>query len=210
MTSSLTLKPLRYFESPGRHLCGLAWDGTHLWHSDGDTHSLYRLDRETGRIIAKLYCPEVRTGLAFEGGRLWQVAGHPKRIRVIRTQDGQTDREIPLGSNAELVCGLAVQGDSYWIGPESKGFVEQYFLGSLKPFRRYGPLASGDGIALVGSSLWVTSCRDCALIRFDLETATETARYSLIGNPTGMCFDGSMFWYNDFRNKRISAVQPEH
>jgi len=87
------LRPLHSFESPGAHLCGLAWDGTHLWYSDGDTHSLYQLDARTGRILTTLPCPEVRTGLSYDGQHLWQVAGHPKRIRVIEPHDGQVKND---------------------------------------------------------------------------------------------------------------------
>ncbi|MEJ2562537.1 MAG: hypothetical protein P8Z42_07590 [Anaerolineales bacterium] len=61
--------------SPGKHLCGLAWDGRHLWHSDGDTHTIYQLDPNSGRIDRKLACPDVRTSLCCESGFLWQIAG---------------------------------------------------------------------------------------------------------------------------------------
>lgn len=83
MTPQAALKPIRSFESPGTHLCGLAWDGTHLWYSNGDTNTLYRLDKQTGRILATWPYPEVRTGLAFQGEQLWQVAGHPHRPTLI-------------------------------------------------------------------------------------------------------------------------------
>ncbi len=209
MASRSTLKPVRAFKSPGSHLCGLCWDGTHLWHSDGNNHTLYKLDRESGRILATLYCPEVRTGLAFDGTHLWQVSGHPKRIRIIRPKDGQVEREISLGPNAESVCGLAVEGGSYWTGPEGKGFVEEHSQESGETLRRYGPVSSADGIALVGSLLWFTSYRDRLLIGVDLETGEEARRYALACSPTGMCWDGKLFWFNDFSNGQILAVRLE-
>jgi hypothetical protein len=46
------------------------------------------------------------------------------------------------------------------------------------------------------------------LIAINLETGAEAKRYHLDGNPTGMCWDGERFWYNDFANKRICEVQP--
>lgn len=203
------LPVLRSFDAPGVHLCGLAWDGTHLWHSDGDTHSLYRLDVHTGSILTTLSCPDVRTGLSYDGGYLWQVAGRPKRIRVIEPPNGEVRREIPLGANAEFVCGLLVQEDSYWIGPESEDYLEQHSLATQTLLRQIGPVPSGDGIAIVGSTLWYTSYKDGSLVALDKESGAEIRRYRLTGHPTDLCWDGALFWYNDYDNKQICAVRPD-
>jgi hypothetical protein len=85
--------------------------------SDGDSNLLYWIEPQTGRVLNTLPCPEVRTGLAFTGTHFWQIAGHPKRIRVIRPRDGEVEREISLGPQAESVCGLYAESDSYWTAP---------------------------------------------------------------------------------------------
>jgi hypothetical protein len=38
----------RTIPAPGEKLCGLAWDGRHLWHADAGTSVLYCLDPEDG------------------------------------------------------------------------------------------------------------------------------------------------------------------
>jgi glutamine cyclotransferase len=205
---STQLTPLRSFTSPGTHLCGLAWDGINLWYSDGDTHLLYQLDPRTGKILSTLPCPEVRTGLSYDGGYLWQVAGRPKRIRLIAPQDGQVRDEIPLGPRAETVCGLLVEAETYWTGPESVNHLEQYSRRTGRLIGKFGPVSSGDGIARAGSGLWYTSYRDQALVALNIEAGTEIQRHHLSGRPTGMCWDGTWFWYNDYTDKQICAVQP--
>ena len=50
----------RVFTAPGTHLCGMAWDGIHLWHSDADSERIYRLDPEMGRILGDLTSPPRR------------------------------------------------------------------------------------------------------------------------------------------------------
>jgi len=209
MTRLPQLKPLCSFRSPGSHLCGLAWDGTHLWYSDGDTRLLYQLDVQTGSILVTLPCPEVRTGLSFDGGHLWQIAGHPKCIRVIDPDDGEVRDEIALGANAEQICGLLVQNESYWTGPESNAYIEQYSRATRRLTWQYGPVSSADGLAIIGSLLWYTSYKDSALIAMDLQSGTEVRRYHLTGNPTDMCWGGQMFWYNDYAHKQICAVRPD-
>jgi outer membrane protein assembly factor BamB len=197
------------FPAPGVHLCGLAWNGTHLWYSDGDTHTLYRLEAQTGQVLTTLRCPDVRTGLAYDGHFLWQVAGHPKRIRIIDPQHGHPQSEIALGTNAESVCGLLVQSESYWTGPEVEAEIEEYSRSTHQLLRQMGPVASGDGMAVVGSQLWYTSYKESALIALDLATGREVKRHRLGGQPTGMCWDGQQFWYNDYTHKYICAVRPE-
>jgi hypothetical protein len=76
----LTWHTVRELPAPGRHLCGLAWDGEALWYSDAGTETIYRLDPTDGRVLRELPCPAVRTCLSWDG-RLWQVAGRPKALR---------------------------------------------------------------------------------------------------------------------------------
>ena len=203
------LTPLHSFPSPGVHLCGLAWDGAHLWYSDGDKHMLYQLDAPSGRILGRLPCTEVRTGLSYDGQHLWQIAGRPKRIRVIEKGTGEVINEIPLGADAEGVCGLLVGDEWYWTGPESDAYIEQYSRRTHALERRYGPVSSADGIAVIGAHLWYTSYKDGALCTIDLESEDEVKRCALTGSPTDMCWDGRLFWYNDFTNKQICAVLPD-
>src|SRR6266566_4071279 len=67
----------RSYPALGSHVCGIAWDGYHLWHADAGTDRLYCLDVHTGTILREVACPEVRTGLTYDGTSLWQMAGHP-------------------------------------------------------------------------------------------------------------------------------------
>lgn len=193
--------------SPGKHLCGLAWDGRHLWHSDGDTHTIYQLDPNSGRINRKLACPDVRTSLCCESGFLWQIAGRPKRIRKIDPSDGEVKDEISLSSNAERVCGLLVDGKTYWIGPEQEQWITHHRFEAQELLGRYGPVPSGDGLDLIGDRLWYTSHRAGILAAVDIHSGKEIARFELPGLPTDMCFDGERIWFNHFPAQEICAVR---
>lgn len=186
----------------------LAWDGKHLWHADADTNLLYQMHPGSGETLRTLPCAEVRTGLSYDGRYLWQVAGRPKRIRIIAPETCKMQDEIPLGERSEAVCGLLVTGDAFWTGPESDDYVEGYSQTTGKLVRRFGPVASGDGLALVNDRFWYTSYRDGALVALDAESGIEVRRCRLSGSPTDLCWDGTRFWYNDFSNKQICAVQP--
>src|SRR5437773_3676650 len=102
----------RKLAAPGSHLCGLAWDGKTLWHSDGETSLVYRLDPGSGKVLAKITCPNVRTDLGYDGANLWQIAGRPKRIVVIDPAEGRVLRETDLGQERENACGLCIDRKS--------------------------------------------------------------------------------------------------
>lgn len=196
----------RSYPALGSHLCGMAWDGHHLWYADAGTDRLYCLDVHTGTILQEVVCPEARTGLTSDGTSLWQMAGHPKRIRVIDPADGHIVREIGLGDHAEGMGGLFVDGTSYWLGPEQEGMIEQHSLGDNTVLATFGVVPSAEGITIIGSTLWYTSYRQRLLAAVDLRTGQERQRYRLPGDPTGMCWDGTQLWYSDYMHRQLCAV----
>lgn len=203
----MRLEVERVIPAPGGHLCGLAWDGDHLWHSDGDTEAIYQIDPADGRVVRELPCPGVRTGLAYTQGLLWQVAGRPKRIFKIDPSDGAARDEIPLGPDAESVCGLLVDAGGYWTGPEREGWITRHALDSGGLINRYGPVSSGDGLMLIADRLWYTSHRAASLCAVDLESGKAVGEFGLVGPPTDACFDGSWIWFNYFAGRELCAVR---
>ncbi len=147
------------------------------------------------------------TGLTSDGVWLWQMAGHPKRIRVIDPADGHIVREIGLGEHAEWMGGLFVDGTSYWLGPEQEGMIEQHSLEDNTVLASFGVVPSAEGITIIGSTLWYTSYRQRLLAAVDLRTGQERQRYHLPGDPTGMCWDGAQLWYCDYMHRQLCAVQ---
>ncbi len=199
----------RSYAAPGQHLCGLAWDGRSLWHSDGDTSLIYRIDSGNGRILAKIPCHEVRTDLGYDGANLWQIAGHPKRVVVIDPRQGGVLREIDLGRDRENACGLCVSGLNYWVGFKQRGVIEERSVKDNKVLGEHKTLGRADGVALTEDNLWYTDYDQRLLVGIDLRTGKELERHLLPGKPTGLCWDGSRFWYSDYVNRQISAVRLE-
>ncbi|MCL6452165.1 MAG: hypothetical protein K6T78_00905 [Alicyclobacillus sp.] len=202
------LKIDRNFPSPGQHLCGLAWDGNHLWHSDGTTNRIYQLDADTGVVVRSIKCDNVRTCLGFDSQYLWQIADKPKRIRVLNPTDGAMIQEIPFSGDTESVCALYVGNHAYWIGSKATGEIEERNRETNEVIRKLNTHGSVHGMALVGNVMWYTDYPEQVLVAFDLNDENEVGRYELSGHPTGLCFDGQRLWYCDYTNHRIVAVSP--
>lgn len=86
---------------------------------------IYKIDPVTGDITHAVPCELVRTCLDFDGENLWQIAGKPKRIRIIRPVDGACVVEINFESDTESVCALHVGHEKYWVGSKARGIVEE-------------------------------------------------------------------------------------
>ncbi|MDW8141786.1 MAG: PKD domain-containing protein, partial [Candidatus Bipolaricaulota bacterium] len=66
----------RFIAAPGPSPVGLAWDGKTLWVADALDLKLYRIDPQTGAVLASLPSPtEIPDGLAWDGKTLWLVDG---------------------------------------------------------------------------------------------------------------------------------------
>jgi peptide/nickel transport system substrate-binding protein len=197
----------RGIPAPGRHLCGLAWDGAQLWHSDGDTNLIYQIDSTSGKVLGSIPCPDVRTDLSYDSGNLWQIAGHPKRIVVIDPRQARILKEIDLGPDRENACGLCVAGENYYVGLKQRGLIENRSLRNNLVLQEYSTKGRADGVVLAMDNLWYTDYDRSLLVGIDIKTGKELERHLLPGKPTGLCWDSSRFWYSDYANKQIRAVR---
>jgi hypothetical protein len=197
------LEAVREFPAPGERLCGLAWDGQHLWHSDAGEERIYCFDPRGGTIVRSFRCPHVRTCLAWDGASLWQVAGKPKRLKCLDPADGYVRRELELGS--EAACGVEIDGGTFWLTHE-EGRIELRSLDDGRVLRELDALPRIAGITLAGGVLWYAVDHLSLLVAVDPETGRERVRCEVAGIPTGLTWDGTHLWYADIGERRIAAV----
>jgi hypothetical protein len=201
------LQPVHVFPAPGEHLCGLAFDGTLLWHSDGMNEEIYGLEIPAGRVVKVLPCPGVKTGLAFDGKYLWQVVGSPKYLRGIDPAAGETVGKISLHPPTNNVCGIDFAGDSLWVGVEIDGRLQERSRrdGSLR--REFAARPRIAGVAAAAGSVWYNEAVAGLLIRINPADG-KADEYSIGGMPTGLAWDGRQFWVADFTARAIKAFRP--
>jgi glutamine cyclotransferase len=106
------------------------------------------------------------------------------------------------------VAGVEVQGDEVWVGLERKGRLQRRRLHSCEIIRDFEAEPRIAGIAVAGGSLFYCEFDQGLLVEVDPGTGVELARYRLEGNPTGLTWDGSHFWYNDYTGKKIRNIRP--
>lgn len=199
------MQPVRALPAPGAHPCGLAWDGSALWYSDGDTHRLSRLDPETGAVLQEHQLDAaqypVRPGLAYRQGLLYQVAGRPKSLVHVDAATGDAQDLRLLG---EDVCGMAGEGLVLYLLRRGPGLLEAQEWGSGVVLGRWPTTATPGALALVkGRCVWV-DVPSGALHVFDGGALEDsTAREAIGGPPAAMAWGAGRLFVSDGAGRQI-------
>jgi hypothetical protein len=199
---NIRVKYGRVIPSPGSHMCGLTWDGHFLWHSDGSTNQLYCFDLSTNQLLRSLPCPEVRTGLSFRDGSLWQVVGQPKTLAVVSAEAGTRDvRVLDARFQGAEVCGIEWGPEGLWIGIKTDSehsIAELRAPGTLSLVRRLEIPGEVAGLTCEGPNLLYTDFGRGRLTVVDSSSGSRIGECALEGHPTGLTNTGSSFWYCDY------------
>jgi len=194
--------------APGTHLCGLAWDGTTLWHSDAGTATIYALDPQTGTVRFSLRCPGVRTDLTWAGELLVQVIDTPKRLCYLRPTGGVAGFQ-PVEPPTTVLCGLEASGDQLWLGYEVPPTIQLRDLETLTVQRELPVEGRIAGLTCL-PNLVIYADHENSLIRsVDAISGEIVGRLKVSGSPTGLTWDGSRLWYCDYDSHEICAIEPD-
>ncbi len=199
------IEPLRVLPTPGPHPCGLAWDGSALWYSDGDTCRISRLDPETGAVWQEHQLDAaqhpVRTGLAYWEGMLYQVAGRPKSLVRIDPATGKAEVLRPLG---EDVCGIDGRGPVLYLLRKRLGILEAQEWGSGVVLGTWPATATPGGLTLVGGQCVWADAESVAIRVWDGDgREASTAPQIVGGQPTGLAWGAGRLFVNDYENRQI-------
>jgi len=192
----------------GSHLCGLTWLGGRLWYSDAGLEAIVAVDPGTGEVLARLSCPEVRTGLtaSASGTRLVQVVGTDKRLRSLDTTTGHIMDEAPNPRPGGELCGLQDTPAGLWTGYKRPPVLE---------LRRHEDHEAILSIAVDEDVADVTVARGFVVFANHPDgrlNVVDPARGRIVqvipvrGNPTGLTWDGQRFWYCDYAECHLRSV----
>jgi hypothetical protein len=194
----------------GDHLCGLTWLGDHLWYSDAGLEQIVAVDPDTGDIVTRLSCPEVRTGLtATDGGRrLVQVVADDKRLRVLDPETGQILDEVSNPRPGAELCGLHDTPDGLWTGYQRPPVLDLRRHADLQVITSIPVAEDVADITVAGELLVFANHPDARLNVVDPATERIVKVIPVAGNPTGLTWDGRRLWYCDYSAGFLRPVDP--
>jgi hypothetical protein len=203
-----TVPVVRSLPSPGNYMCGLTFDGEHLWYSDQDAGKIFAMDRATGAVVRTLDCAQVRADLAVHAGWLCQVGGRPKRILVIDPYTGEIVARKEVRPPSGRLCGTEMCPDGMWMCLRAPAVVQLRDFATMTVQRELPVDGSPSGLTYL-DGIVLYSEFDTGLVRaVDTTTGELLAAVAVQGHPTGMTWDGEYVWYCDFAARAVKALRP--
>ncbi|KAA8883768.1 PQQ-binding-like beta-propeller repeat protein [Nocardia colli] len=198
----------RTLPAPTAYLCGLTWDGSRLWHSDQDAQTIFAIDPSDGTVTRSWACARVRADLAYDGTRLLQVGGHPKRLVLIDPATGESVGEKTVLPRNGRLTGIEFGPEGLWMCLRAPTVVQLRNYATMEIERQYpagGESPSGltyaDGLVLHGDY------SDSTVRALNARTGAQVGAVRVPGRPTGMTWDGSHLWYCDFPARALRAIE---
>jgi|GEM_PF-787455 len=203
-TSAMTPATL---PAPGAYLCGLTWDGTYLWHSDQEAGRIYAVDRSDGAVVREFACAKVRADLTYDGSRLCQVGGRPKRIVLVDPATGEFTGERPVLPADGRLTGIELGPDGFWMCLRGPTVVQLRDPATMTVHREHPALGSSPaGLTYAAGVVVYADFEDAVLRAMHPETGEHLGSLAVDGRPTGVTWDGERLWYCDFDARGFRAV----
>ncbi|GAK14147.1 YncE family protein [Geomicrobium sp. JCM 19039] len=200
---------IRRVEAPGKHLCGLSWDGKRIWHSDGKENYIYSL--MNNQFIEQIKMTNIRTDLTVHGNRIFQIAGlHKKEICVLTKTEGKLLTKLRLDRHDGL-CGMEYYNEGLWLGYKDPGEIIYYSLRENKVMDRYYVNKNIAGLTYDSDNeIVVFADFDESSINFFQLNTCKLMTEELDFQATGLTFDGENFWIADFFNHEVKVLNGKY
>jgi hypothetical protein len=196
----------RWLPAPGTYLCGLTWDGNHLWHSDQGAGTIVAVDPSDGSVTRTLSCSQVRADLASYDGLLCQVGGRPKRILLIDPGPGAIVDEKQVRPPSGRLCGTEMGPEGMWMCLRDPPVVQLRDFDTMAVQRELPVKGFPSGLTYVDGVVFYSEFEAGKVRAVDAMTGAILATVPVEGHPTGMTWDGRQLWYCDFQARRFKAI----
>ena len=180
----------------GTSLQGIAFDGAHLWVSDGPNGRVLETDL-TGRVIGTFLVGNGPTGLAFDGNRIW-VANRLDGTVIALDANGNIVATV-LGGNSPRQ--LLFDGTNLWVMNDD-GVVRTMDLTGTPLMN--GFIGVSPQCVFTGTQIWCSS--ELGSLQFDLNGGAGPFKpwnSSLGVDFRGIGFDGTHAWYGTSNSTAI-------
>ena len=188
------------FPAPGQWPSGLAWDGSHLWLSDNESDSFYRLTTE-GVVEAAFPLFDSfpsPAGMTFIGDKLWMVDENTSTLYQVDPATGAALKSFGLPDTNEDASswGLAWDGNHLWHSEYAHGNIYELDTTDGSVILQF---ASPDpwimGIEYDGQYLWGVSTQTNQAYVMSLPSGTVVHAYSWqVPYSLGMTLANGYMW----------------
>lgn len=191
----------------GEQLCGLTWTGEFLWFSDAVLQQIQAVDPQTGKVVQKIECPGVQTGLTTLDGLLFQVVRPDRMLRVIDPVSGNTVKELTNPRPGAELCGIEATAQGIWLGYERPTILELRDCRDLVLLDTYSVGRPVAGVTATDHFVAYADYTSAEINLLDPLARSTVISIGVNGNPTGLTWDGVRIWYCDYSSVQLRAIE---
>lgn len=186
-SATLFAAPVTRVET-GEATYGLAASGGSLWVGGLTQGDVLRVDTRSGKVLRRVNAGLRIFNLASAPGAVWAVSNLTSTVVRIDTRTGRRSATVRVGyAPYDVAWGFG----SAWVSNASGGTVSRITGTKVVKTIRVG--AEPNGLAAIGSSVWVTDHTKGKLLRLDPRTNRVTGSVSLPGADWVTGFGGSLY-----------------
>jgi streptogramin lyase/predicted Ser/Thr protein kinase len=182
---------------------GAIWVGQRARHSTDPPSSIIKVDPRGGDTKEILFGQEGIGDITTGGGFVWVPNRRRNRLSRIDPSSGER-RSTPIGLGKHRV---AFGADQVWVTNYEDGTISQnnrsLSNAATDALNVRGPL----GIAISGTTVWVASYLDDAVVRLDARTGKAIGNPIAVGrNPFAIVAHGDHVWVTNLASGTVSRI----
>jgi DNA-binding beta-propeller fold protein YncE len=172
----------------GEPTYGLAAGGGSVWVGGLGSGDVLRVDPRSGKVIARVSIGARAFNLAAAPGAVWGIANLTNTAARIDTRTGKVTASVSVGSGPyDVEWGFG----SAWVSNSLDGTVSRITGQRVVKTIKVG--VEPNGLAAIGSYLWVTDHTAGLLLRLDPRTNRISGRVLLAGADWVTGYHGSLY-----------------
>ena len=205
--SELDGEILTTLKSPGSSPQGLSWDGENLWVSDKEERKIFKVDPENGNQLFSIAFDGDLAGTAWDGSHVWQADRTSRTVSRIDPETGNIELSIPVDLSNGDVSGLFHDDGGIWYGLSRLGQARKVKDTDGTFMRAFPTRPDICGLVLVGKHLYYTEPNEQVIHKMDANAGSILISYRVGGKPTGLAWDGEMFWVADSETAELRRIK---
>lgn len=202
-------QPSVAIKAPGPDPTGLTWDGAYLWNADAEEAKIYKLDPNTGQVVASFDSPGLwPEGLAWDGRYLWNADADELLICKLDPSSGKA--ASCFGIPGVDPTGLAWDGTYLWnadLGEEEPKIYKLNPATGRVVASFPAPGFAPTGLAFGGGYLWMADGIEPRIYKLDPADGRVVGVLVAPGpDPRDLAFDGTYLWCADGKEGKIYRI----
>ena len=164
-----------------------------------------RIERRTGRTVARVRVGRGPSELALGAGRIWAANNLDDSLSRIDPRTNRVTATIPVG---EAPVGVAAGEGAIWVANSADSTLSRVDAESARVTQTIEVGLGPRGVAVGGGSVWVSNYLEDTVSRIDPSVGRVIETIPVGAGPTGIAVGHGAVWVADLLDQTVSRIEP--